>query len=49
MGQWPCKQQRKWRLQRRGEEGCTLRVLSLLPLTSRRLSDDQAIWYTGPT
>lgn len=27
----------------------TLRVLSLLPLTSRRLSADQAIWYTAET
>ena len=27
----------------------TLRVLSLLPETKRRLSDDQATWYTGPT
>ncbi len=24
-------------------------VLSLLPLTSRRLSEDQATWYTAPT
>lgn len=27
----------------------TLRVLSLLPLTSKRLSADQAIWYTADT
>lgn len=27
----------------------TLRVLSLLPLTSKRLSADQAIWYTAET
>ena len=27
----------------------TLRVLSLLPLTKSRLSEDHATWYTGPT
>ena len=27
----------------------TFSVLSLLPLTNSRLSDDHATWYTGPT